>query len=336
MIPFTGTDAQMYRLYIKETCQILVLLSCTYKPDHPDKTIPDFIFIFRSGTLNNTPMPNAGIIVLIIIIVTSLVSYKGFSNSLFFDGYKFEVDRILINKDYKRLVTSGFLHVSWTHLFFNMFSLYIFSGLVEITLGGLKFLIIYFASLLGGNLLSLLVHKNHGDFSAVGASGAIAGVMFASVAIFPDMGIGFFLLPISIPGWIYALLYVLFSIYGIRSQKNNIGHDAHLGGALIGMILALIMNPSAFMNNYSKILIILIPTVLFIYLIINRPGTLFVDNLFYKTHHDFYSIDHRYNAERADQQQEVDRILDKINRKGMRSLTMKEKETLETYSKNIR
>ncbi len=278
-------------------------------------------------------MPNAGIIVLIIIVVTILVSYKGFSNSLFFDGYKFEVDRILINKDYKRLITSGFLHVSWTHLFFNMFSLYIFSGLVEMTLGSLNFLIIYFASLLGGGLLSLLVHKNHGDFSSVGASGAIAGVMFASVAIFPDMGLSFFLLPVSIPGWIYALLYVLFSIYGIRSKKNNIGHDAHLGGALIGMILALLMNPSAFMYNYGKILIILVPTVVFIYLIITRPATLLVDNLFYKTHPDFYSIDHRYNAERADQQQEIDRILDKINNKGMGSLSTKEKETLKAASK---
>jgi len=291
---------------------------------------------FGQESLNYMPMPNAGIIVLIIIAVTILVSYKGFSNSAFFDGYKFEVDRILINKDYKRLITSGFLHVSWTHLFFNMFSLYVFSGLVEITLGSIKFLIIYFTSLLGGELLSLVVHKNHGDFSSVGASGAIAGVMFASVAIFPDMGISFFLLPVSIPGWIYALLYVLFSIYGIRSQKNNIGHDAHLGGALIGMILALIMNPSAFMDNYGKILIILVPTLVFIYLIVTRPGTLLVDNLFYKTHQDFYSIDHHYNAERADQQQEIDRILDKISRKGMGSLTMKEKETLKAYSKNIR
>jgi membrane associated rhomboid family serine protease len=281
-------------------------------------------------------MPNAGIIVLILIVVTTLVSYKGFSNSLFFDGYKFEVDKILVYKDYKRLITSGFLHVSWQHLLFNMFSLYAFSGLVGITLGSLNFLIIYFASLLGGDLLSLLIHRNHGDYSSVGASGAICGVIFASVAIFPDMGINFFLLPISIPGWIYALLYVLFSIYAIRSKKNNIGHDAHLGGALVGMILALIMYPSVFIYNYGKILLILVPTVVFIYLIITRPGILLVDNLFYKTHRDFYSIDHQYNSERADQQEEVDRILDKISKKGMGSLNKKEKETLKAYSKNVR
>ena len=280
-------------------------------------------------------MPNAGILTLILIIITILVSNKGFSNSLFFDAYKFEVDRILINKDYKRLLTSGFLHVSWMHLIFNMFSLYLFSGVVEMTLGSLNFLIIFFASLIGGGLLSLLVHKNHGDYSSVGASGAICGVMFASVAIYPDMGIGLFFLPVSIPAWIYALIYVLFSIYGIRNKKNNIGHDAHLGGALVGMALALAMNPSAFVDNYGKILVILVPTVVFIYLIITRPETLLVDNLFYKTHQDFYSIDHRYNAERADQQQEVDRILDKISRKGMKSLSQKEKETLKAYSKNI-
>src|ERR1700704_2307861 len=123
-------------------------------------------------------MTDTGIIGLVLIIANIGFSYMGFTNQTFFDGYKFEVDRILVNKDYKRLITSGFLHVSWTHLFFNMFSLYVFSGLVEITLGSLKFLFIYFASLLGGELLSLLVHKNHGDFSSVGASGAIAGVMF--------------------------------------------------------------------------------------------------------------------------------------------------------------
>ena len=281
-------------------------------------------------------MPNAGIIVLILIVITVYISYKGFSNSRFFDSYKFEVDRILINKDYKRLITSGFLHVSWTHLIFNMFGLYVFSGVVELTLGSLNFLIIYFASLLGGELLSLLIHRNEGDYSSVGASGAVCGVMFASVAIYPDMGIGFFLLPISIPGWIFALLYVLFSIYGIRSQKNNIGHDAHLGGALAGMLLALAMHPSVILYNYGKILIILVPTVVFIYLIVTRPGVLLIDNLFYKTHKDFYSIDHRYNAELTDRQQEIDKILDKINKKGMGSLSKKEKEMLKEYSKNVR
>lgn len=271
----------------------------------------------------------------LLIIVNILVSYKGLTNRLFFESYEFQVDRILLYKDYRRLVTSGFLHVSWLHLFFNMFSLYFFSGPVTASLGPVSFLLIYFASLVGGNLLSLFIHRRHADYSTVGASGAVCGVMFASVALIPNMSIGIFLIPIAIPAWIYALIYILISIYGIRSQKTNIGHDSHLGGALIGMLLALIMHPSALIENYGKILIILIPTLLFIYFITTRPQLLFVDNLFYKTHQDL-NIDQRYNIRRVDQQQEVDRILEKISKKGMNSLNKKEKETLREYSKKLR
>lgn len=278
-------------------------------------------------------MTDTGIIGLILIIANIAFSYKGFNNDIFFDGYKFEVDRILINKDYKRLVTSGFLHVSWVHLIFNMLSLYAFSGLIETNLGGLNFLIIYFVSLVGGDLLSLLVHRNHGDYNSVGASGAISGIIFASIVLFPDMGIGFFGLPFSIPSWLYGILYVLYSIYGIKSQKDNIGHESHLGGALIGMTVALIIQPSAFLENYLTILIISIPSITFIYLIITKPHILLIDNFYYKTHKNHYSIDHKYNEEKNNSQKEIDKILDKISQKGMDSLSKKEKEKLNHYSK---
>lgn len=273
-----------------------------------------------------------GIITILIIIANIAFSYKGLTNETFFNGYKFEVDKILVNKDYKRLITSGFLHVSWSHLILNMLSLYFFSGSVEASLGGLNFLIIYFASLIGGDLLSLFIHRHHGDYSAAGASGAVCGIIFASIALFPGMGIGFFGLPISIPAWLYGILYVAYSIYGIRSGKENIGHDAHLGGALIGMASALIIEPSAIAENYFTIMIIAIPTIAFILLIISKPHTLLVDNFYFNTHHDHYSIDHQYNYERNNMQKEVDRILDKINRSGMNSLSSKEKETLKQYS----
>jgi membrane associated rhomboid family serine protease len=281
-------------------------------------------------------MPFTGLIILLLIAVNILVSYKGFTNPSFFDSYKFEVDRILVGRDYKRLVTSGFLHVNWMHLLFNMLSLYLFSGTVTFALGGFGFLLIYFASLVGGGLFSLLIHRHHSDYSSVGASGAVCGVMFASVALFPQMNIGIFLLPISLPAWLYALLFELISIYAIRSRKDNIGYDAHLGGAIAGMLLAILLHPSAFVENYVVILIILVPSLVFLYLIVTRPEFLLVDNLFYKTHKDNYTIDHQYNMDRADQQKEVDRILEKINRRGMRSLSRKEKETLEEYSRKMR
>jgi membrane associated rhomboid family serine protease len=279
-------------------------------------------------------MINLRIIGLLLIVVNFFVSYRGFLNTFFFEKYKFEVDKILINKEYKRLITSGFLHVSWSHLIFNMISLYAFAGLLEAQLGGLYFAIIYFASLIGGDLLALLVHKNHGDYSAVGASGAVCGIIFASIALFPGFGIGFFGLPFSIPGWLYGILFVIYSIYGIKSNKSNIGHEAHLGGALIGMLVALIIYPTAVTENYFPVFLILIPTIAFIYLIVTKPQILFIDNLFFKTHRKYYNIDEKYNEQKLNKQKELDRLLDKISKKGMSSLTAKEKQQLEEYSKS--
>jgi len=278
-------------------------------------------------------MSDIGIIGLILIVLNVIFSYKGLKDALFFDNYKFEVDKILISKDYKRLITSGFLHVSWLHLLFNMFSLYAFSGLLESHLGTSRFLLIYFTSLIGGDLLALFVHRNHGDYSSVGASGAICGIIFASIALFPDLGIGMFGLPISIPGWIYGLVYVLYSIYGIKSKKDNIGHEAHLGGALIGLVMAILLQPMAFTQNYFTILIIAMPTVVFIYLIIARPHVLMIDNLYYESHNRYYNIDDKYNAERANKQKELDKLLDKISLKGIDSLSKKERQRLEELSK---
>jgi len=281
-------------------------------------------------------MTNSGMLGFILIIANIVFSYKGFASDLFFERYKFEVEKILIYKDYKRIITSGFLHVSWMHLIFNMISLYAFSGLIQITLGGFRFLIIYFASLIGGYLLSLFVHRHDSDYSSVGASGAICGVMFASIALFPGFGVGLFFIPISIPGWAFGILFVLFSMYGIKSKKDNIGHDVHLGGALIGMAVAIVMQPSALIENYLTILLIAVPSIAFIYLIITRPHILLIDNFYFKTHQKYYTIDEKYNAEKNSRQQEIDRILDKINKKGMSSLSKDEKEKLEKYSRSMR
>ncbi len=279
-------------------------------------------------------MASIGTIGLLLIIANCIVSYKGFNNKFFFERYEFQVDAILLKKDYKRFVTSGFLHINWMHLIFNMLSLYIFSGVLENDLGEIQFLLIYFASLIGGDLFSLFIHRNHGDYSSVGASGAICGIIFASIALYPGMGVGLLFIPFSIPGWLFGLLFVLYSIYGVRSQKNNVGHEAHLGGALIGMLVAIMIEPSALLENYVTILIIVTPTIFFISFIIRNPHMLLVDNLFYKKHNNLYSIDQRYNADKNEQQKELDALLDKIGKKGMAGLSKKEKDKLHELSKD--
>lgn len=274
---------------------------------------------------------HTAIIGFIIIAINFLFSYKGFKDNIFFDKYKFEVDKILINKEYYRLITSSFLHVDWQHLIFNMLSLYFFFELVELQLGSLNFLILYFASLIGGDLLALFIHKNHGDYSAVGASGAVCGIIFASIALFPKIGVGIIFLPFSIPGWLYGILYVAFTIYGIKSKRDNIGHEAHLGGALIGMLTAIVLYPDSLQANYIPILIVFIPCVLFIYLIVTKPHFLLVDNYFFNSK-KYYSIEDKYNDKKVNKQKEVDRLLDRISEKGIDSLTTKEKQKLEEFS----
>lgn len=276
-------------------------------------------------------MQSSGIFSIALIIANILVSYKGFKDHVFYDKYSFKVDNILLYKDYKRLVTSGFLHVNWMHLILNMMALYFFSFGLESNIGGLNFLIIYFSGLIGGDLLSLLLHKSDGGYSSVGASGAIAGVIFTTIALVPGMKLGLLFLPIYLPAWLFGLIYILYSIYGIRSNKDNIGHDAHLGGALVGMAVGLLMYPSALAYNLPTILIITLPAIVFIVLIIKKPSLLLVNNLFFKRNRRL-NVEDKYNLGKKARQKDIDDILEKIHKRGINSLTKKEKMMLEEYS----
>ncbi len=271
-------------------------------------------------------MGTSGIVSIIIIATTCFVSYKGFKSSNFYASLEFEVEKILLYKDYKRLVTSGFVHVNWQHLLFNMISLFFFSFGLESFFGPFIFLLLYFISEIGGNLVALLVHRKNPGYSSVGSSGAINGLIFASIAVFPGMHIFF------LPGWVFGLAFILFSIYGVRSKKDNIGHEAHLGGALAGMVAAIAFHPAALTENTIPILLMFLPTVAFMIIIITKPQLLFVDNYWF-THKYNYTVDDRYNAKKRNTQQEVDRILDKINQRGINSLSRSERESLEEYSK---
>jgi len=277
-----------------------------------------------------------GTITFLIVIANFIISYNGFNNRRFYSRLVFQVEKILVYKDYKRLITSGFLHVSWLHLLFNMFTLYAFGSSLEESLGPWQYLLLYFAALIGGNLLSLFIHRNHAGYRSVGASGAIAGVMFGAIAIYPGLDIRFFGFSPAIPAWIFGLGYMLISIYGVKSKKDNVGHDAHLGGALIGMTVAILLRPIALIDNYVPILIIAVPALVFLYIIMTRPHFLLVDNYFFRNQEDFYNIDHKYNQERSNRQKEIDRILEKIHKKGMKSLTREEKELLKRESRSIK
>ena len=205
-------------------------------------------------------MNNINQAVLLIIIANVLVSMKGFKDYSFLDKYKFQVSRILSGEKIRAL-TSGFLHVDWMHLGFNMYALYLFGDIVAGFLGITNFLIIYFGSLLAGSLYSLQYHKNEPYYSAVGASGAVSGIVYSSILLFPEMRLSLFFM-IPMPGYIFGVGYLLYSIYGMKKQLGNVGHSAHLGGAMGGFAITLLLNPSLFTTNKMLVISLGIPILL--------------------------------------------------------------------------
>lgn len=214
-------------------------------------------------------MGNLSIVTIVIIIANVIVSYKGFSDFNFFEKYKFNVGSI--NRGEKiRLFSSGFLHVDSQHLFFNMFTLYFFADVVIVHLGVINFIIVYIGSLLAGSMLSLFFHKNEYHYSAVGASGAVMGIIYAAILLRPDMSLYMFFIPIPIPAYIFGIGYLIYTIYGMKKQIGNIGHDAHFGGALGGYIITLVLAPWLFSVNLFMIFLLAIPIVLL--LIMKKTG----------------------------------------------------------------
>jgi membrane associated rhomboid family serine protease len=199
-------------------------------------------------------------IVLLIIIANVLFSMKGFDDYSFLNKYKFQVGKVL-GKEKIRMLSSGFLHVDWMHLGFNMYALYVFGDIIATILGTVGFLIIYLGSLLAGSLYTLFYHKKEPYYSAVGASGAVSGIVYASILLFPDMQLLLFF-AIPIPGYVFGVGYLLYSIYGMKKQVGNIGHAAHLGGAIGGFVLTLVLMPELFSINKMMVLLLAVPIIL--------------------------------------------------------------------------
>ena len=206
-------------------------------------------------------MYNLDLVTIAIIAANVIISLKGFDDRLFFEKYKFNVGSIRRGEQI-RMFSSGFLHVDTTHLLFNMLTLYFFANAVILQLGQLNFIIIYIASLVFGNLLSLYFHKDEFWYSAVGASGAVTGILYAAILLQPDMRLYMFFVPIPIPGYIFGIGYLLYSIYGMKKRIGNIGHDAHFGGAVGGYVVTLILEPSLFKTDLGHIGLLAIPIII--------------------------------------------------------------------------
>ena len=210
-------------------------------------------------------------ILILIIALNLIISFKGFGDLAFFRKYEFHIGSIRAGEQL-RMVSSAFLHADIGHLFFNMFTLFMFAPVVTEYLGSFSFLIIYLGSLIFGSLLTLLLHKNDYSYRAIGASGAVTGILYSAILLQPDMSLYLFFIPIPIPAYIFGIGYLLYSIYGMKAKNDNIGHTAHFGGAIGGYVITIAKEPQMLTENTFMVVILAIPIV--ILFVMERMGKL--------------------------------------------------------------
>lgn len=191
------------------------------------------------------------IVIYVIIAVTVLVSAYAFQNQDFLSKSMFTPYRVKYYNEYQRILSHIFIHADWAHLAFNMFSLLFLGEILFVSFfyefGNIPAMI-HFSLLyiLGGVFASLIPFiRNHENahYNSLGASGAVSAIVFAAILCNPTMKLALLFLPIPIPAYIFGPLYLAFEYFALRRGKGNIAHDAHLGGALFGILYVLFVNP---------------------------------------------------------------------------------------------
>lgn len=193
-------------------------------------------------------------ITIILVAITALTSYMAFRSPVLMSRYDFSPFRIVTRREYYRFITHAFLHADWIHLLVNMIVLFSFGVYVESELrimqnsgeiksSHLSYLLLYLSSLLISSFTTFLRKKDDPYYIAVGASGAVSAVVFASIFFSPLQKILLFgVLPL--PGIVFGIFYLGYSHYMSRKDHDNINHDAHLWGALYGLFFPLLLEPS--------------------------------------------------------------------------------------------
>jgi membrane associated rhomboid family serine protease len=185
-----------------------------------------------------------------IIAITCLISIAGFSNPKIINELIFWPPAITNHRQYYRFVTCGFVHANFMHLAFNMFTLYFFGRIMELYYMGrlglehYYFFILYIGALIISVLPTYFKQKNNYNYRSLGASGAVCAVLFAFVLLEPWQTIYVFVIPV--PAIIYAVLFLVYSMYMSKKGGDYINHDAHFYGALFGIVFTLILRPHLF------------------------------------------------------------------------------------------
>lgn len=202
-------------------------------------------------------------VTLFLVILSGFLSFRAFNDENLFQRLKHHPYSVYNNKEYYRMLTSGFIHGDWMHLIINMYVLYEFGNIVEekyIQLfnpiyGRVLYLLMYLVVLVISDIPSFRKHKNNPAYASIGASGAVSGVLFTYVLFFPWSWLGLFFV-IPIPAIVFGVLYLAYSSWAARKMDDRIDHSAHFAGAIAGMFIMIMLYPgiiSLFLKNITQI-----------------------------------------------------------------------------------
>ena len=178
----------------------------------------------------------------VIFVITIIVSLIAFYNEDIYMRFMLHPYSVSRGKRIYTLITSGFIHQDWMHLIFNMLSYYFFAGILEKNLGHWQFGLLYMLSLVLSDLPSVNKHKEDYGYHSLGASGAVSAVIFGAILFDPLNPIYIMLIPIPIYGVLFAILYLVYCNYAAKNARDNVNHDAHLFGALSGLMITIVLH----------------------------------------------------------------------------------------------
>lgn len=271
-----------------------------------------------------------------VLVFTAVMTFTAFSRPGMKERLLFDPFQILCGRQYERMLTSGLIHADVMHFLFNMYSFCSFAGMIEAIYGPKTLLLVYICSILGGSVLSLLIHRRH-VYRALGASGGVCGLIFASVFLLPGNSVGLFMVPVPVPAYAFAIVFLIYSFVAHRRGRDNIGHDAHLGGAISGLLVAMALRPELVFSEPLMLAIVVGLAVVILLAMIYDPGQLLEHrlNLTETRKSDRRAVEHEDNARRNKEKEEVDRLLDKVAKTGAKSLSATEQRRLKELSRKI-
>ena len=189
----------------------------------------------------------------LILTLTLVISVIGFLSRTVLMKAVLRPSEIAQGREYATLLTSGFVHADFGHLLFNLVTYCSFAFVMEKAMGELRLEILYFGALLASNIGVCIRHRNEPNYTALGASGAITAVLFAAIVYFPTMRLSLFFVPIGVPAPLFAVIYLGYSFFASGRPGSRIGHDAHIIGALAGLVFVLVTAPERFRGLMTSI-----------------------------------------------------------------------------------